>query len=67
MLVYYEMHLTMDQAITRETRLKKWNRIWKLRLIEQLNPEWVNLYDPATGSLSVGSGDPNAREEPAGD
>ncbi len=44
-LVYYEMHETMDAAILRETRLKKWKRAWKVRLIEQMNPEWQDLFD----------------------
>jgi putative endonuclease len=35
----------MESALAREKALKKWNRIWKLRLIEQLNPEWQDLYD----------------------
>jgi putative endonuclease len=44
-LVYYELHATMYAAITREKQLKKWNREWKLRLIEKSNPEWVDLWD----------------------
>lgn len=44
-LVYYELHDTMEQAILREKRLKKWNRNWKLRLIEKENPGWVDLWD----------------------
>jgi len=43
-VVYYEMHLTMDAAIVREKRLKKWNRAWKIRLIEEDNPHWDDLY-----------------------
>ena len=42
--VYYEQHLSMDDAIMREKRLKKWNRAWKLRLIEECNPYWRDLY-----------------------
>jgi putative endonuclease len=38
-LVYYEMHADMLSAITREKQLKKWNRAWKLELIEEKNPE----------------------------
>jgi len=45
MLVWYEFHEDMESAITREKRLKKWNRDWKLRLIEEMNPEWTDLYD----------------------
>ena len=43
MLVYYELHPTMVDAIRREKRLKKWNRAWKLELIEKVNPEWRDL------------------------
>ena len=42
-LVYYEVHDEMYEAIQREKRLKKWSRAWKIRLIEQLNPEWTDL------------------------
>ncbi len=44
-LVYYEPHQDMRTAITREKQLKKWNRAWKLRLIEASNPDWIDLYD----------------------
>jgi len=44
MLVYYELHDTMEQAITREKQMKKWNRDWKLRIIEEKNPEWNDLF-----------------------
>jgi putative endonuclease len=42
-LVWFEQHATMDAAITREKRLKKWNREWKIRLIEEANPQWRDL------------------------
>jgi len=42
-LVWFEQHGTMEQAITREKRIKKWNRAWKLRLIEESNPRWRDL------------------------
>jgi len=45
MLVWFELHDDMENAIIREKRLKKWNREWKLRLIEEKNPEWKDLYD----------------------
>lgn len=48
LLVWYEPHPTMESAITREKSLKKWNRIWKLRLIEQFNPDWLDLYQQLT-------------------
>ena len=43
-LVWYEMHDTMDTAIGREKALKKWNRSWKIELIEKDNPQWRDLY-----------------------
>ena len=43
MLVWFEQHSTMEQAIVREKRIKKWNRAWKLQLIEAANPEWRDL------------------------
>jgi putative endonuclease len=43
-LVYFELHDDMESAIVREKRLKKWNRAWKLRLIEEKNPDWNDLY-----------------------
>jgi len=43
-LVYYEMHEDMMSAITREKQLKKWRRAWKVRLIEERNPEWRDLW-----------------------
>ncbi len=44
-LVYYEVFSDPENAILREKRLKKWNRTWKMRLIEKMNPEWKDLYD----------------------
>ena len=42
-LVWFEVHEEMEPAIIREKQLKKWNRSWKLRLIEELNPRWRDL------------------------
>jgi putative endonuclease len=42
-LVWFERHATMEHAITREKRIKKWNRSWKIRLIEEANPDWRDL------------------------
>jgi putative endonuclease len=42
-LVWFEEHATMEAAIQREKRIKKWNRAWKLELIEAANPEWRDL------------------------
>ena len=43
-LVYYESHNDVNEAITREKQIKKWNRIWKIRLIEEKNQQWRDLY-----------------------
>ena len=43
-LVWYEVHESMESAIVREKSLKKWNRAWKLRLIQRDNPKWLDLY-----------------------
>ena len=44
-LVYYEIHSDIYEAITREKRIKKWNRQWKINLIEKHNPQWHDLSD----------------------
>ena len=44
MLVWYEPHETMIEAITREKQLKRWKRDWKFRLINESNPGWRDLY-----------------------
>ena len=44
-LVYFELHDGMFEAIQREKRLKKWNRAWKIELIEKTNPDWSDLSD----------------------
>jgi putative endonuclease len=44
-LVWYEIHENMIEAITKEKQLKKWKRDWKLRLIEESNRNWNDLYD----------------------
>lgn len=44
-LVYYETHSTPEEAILREKQIKIWKRSWKVRLIEEANPEWEDLYD----------------------
>jgi putative endonuclease len=43
-LVYFEQFSDIENAIKREKRLKKWNRAWKIRLIEEVNPNWDDLY-----------------------
>jgi putative endonuclease len=47
-LVWFEHHATMDAAILREKQIKKWNRAWKLRLIEEANPRWTDLFETLT-------------------
>ncbi|MFC1839737.1 GIY-YIG nuclease family protein [Thermodesulfobacteriota bacterium] len=44
-LVYYELHGDINSAILREKQIKKWNRLWKIELIEDFNPEWNDLYN----------------------
>ncbi len=44
-LVYYEQYADMPEALSREKQLKKWNRAWKIHLIEKMNPEWCDLYN----------------------
>ena len=44
-LIWYESHETMESAIAREKALKYWHRIWKIRIIEQMNHEWLDLHN----------------------
>lgn len=48
-LVWFEMHTNMDAAISREKNLKNWKRDWKIKLIEESNPEWLDLYGDIIG------------------
>jgi putative endonuclease len=43
-LVYFEATESIESAIMREKQLKKWNRAWKINLIEKSNPAWLDLY-----------------------
>ena len=43
-LVWYEVHARMESAILREKALKAWRRVWKIRLVEDANPTWRDLY-----------------------
>lgn len=45
LLVWYEHHSDINEAITREKQLKSWNRAWKIRLIEQHNSGWNDLFE----------------------
>ena len=49
MLVWFEQHATMLDAIARGKRIKEWKRAWKLELIETNNPRWRDLYDDLLG------------------
>ena len=44
-LVWYEPHDRIDSAVLREKQLKEWQREWKIRLIEERNAEWRDLYE----------------------
>ena len=44
-LVYYEVHENAESALTREKKIKRWRRSWKLDLIENSNPGWRDLYE----------------------
>ncbi len=48
-LVYAEFHPQPSAAIAREKQLKKWRREWKIRLIEDSNPDWNDLFDDIAG------------------
>ena len=48
-LIYFEYGSSIEWAIIREKQLKKWNREWKVRLIEEKNPEWRDLSDEIQG------------------
>ena len=44
-LVWFEAHDSMESAIAREKAIKEWKRLWKVELIEKVNPTWRDLYD----------------------
>ena len=48
-LVWFERHGNIQEAIKREKQIKAWKRIWKLRLIEDINPDWEDLYPSIIG------------------
>ncbi len=49
MLVWFEQHESAEAAITREKQIKKWNRAWKVRMVEETNPYWHDLYPSIVG------------------
>ena len=50
-LAWFERHATMLDAVAREKALKRWRRAWKLRLIEEANPEWDDLWPRIAGAF----------------
>jgi putative endonuclease len=54
-LVYFELHDSIEAAIQRERQMKKWNRKWKIELIQGLNPDWVDLSPSIASIVSTGS------------
>ena len=53
MLVWYEHRLSMAAAISREKQIKAWQRDWKIRLIETVNPGWHDLHDKIDALASL--------------
>ncbi len=49
MLVWFEQHENVEQAILREKQIKNWNRTWKIELVESFNKEWHDLYETIIG------------------
>lgn len=52
-LVWYEQHDTMETAISREKAMKKWRRDWKLKTIEEFNPNWLDLWPQINGQAPI--------------
>ncbi|MEA3003861.1 MAG: putative endonuclease [Sphingomonadales bacterium] len=48
-LVLAEAHPTIDEAIAREKAMKEWNRAWKIRHVEESNPDWADLWETING------------------
>ena len=57
LLVWYAAYEDLQEARQRELQMKKWKRQWKLSTIEQMNPEWRNLYDQANNEILDGPAD----------
>ena len=66
-LVWFEMHGDIREAIAREKRLKRWNRAWKIKLIEENNSGWNDMYDRLLGEIALPDlpGSPSPREAEA--
>ena len=63
MLVWYEQFELVTNAIRQEKAMKRWNRVWKLELIERTNPEWVDIYPSLCGWVP----DPRVKPEDDGE
>ncbi len=50
-LVWYDAHDSVAAAYSREKRIKRWRRAWKVALIEAMNPQWLDLYESITSNL----------------
>ena len=64
LLVWYEHHQMMEDAIRREKQMKKWNRSWKFRIVEEMNPDWLDLHDhidPVATLVEKQAGSPPSR------
>jgi len=63
LLVWYEHHLSMEEAIRREKQIKAWRREWKIKTIEIMNPGWKDLYDSidVAATLVIPKRDPSMR------
>ena len=44
LLVWFESHLSVEAAILQEKRIKRWRRDWKIKLVEEANPDWSDLW-----------------------
>ena len=55
-LVYYEITTDIREAIAREKQMKKWNRDWKIQLIESQNPKWEDLYNSLVNGSPLSRG-----------
>ena len=62
-LVWYEHHHAMEDAIRREKQIKIWSRPWKFRVIEELNPDWLDLHDSIDSATTLAA--PKARPPPS--
>jgi putative endonuclease len=60
-LVYFELHSDMYEAIRREKQIKKWNRAWKIDLIEKANSQWHDLWPTIVGGVDLDSRSPLSR------